>query len=190
MKPENIEAFGSAWSQMSELLTGREVSQGAQVMAFEIFKSYDLDAVLNAMGEHMTGNKWMPSPSEIINLLEGAPLTAEELIGMARSDTLTILGSYVRQRVTPFSLNTWELPQLLAYIKTLRPEIDAFMSDYENGNLSATDKRLLTASGHDCTEPLRKPLGERVTAPAVEYKPNPEGQARVKALTQSMAASV
>ena len=148
MDKNDLNKFSEAWRGLSELQSGSVQSEAATLMAFRILKRFDLNETLRAMRAHAEGNSWMPSPHDIIAIVEPPEpeLTPEILAGLARASN-TPLGAYVAYKVTAFDMHALNDFQLLSRIKTLLPKIEEFASQFRSGELSPDSKRLMEQKG-------------------------------------------
>lgn len=147
MIDQEREDFGKAWTEMSELLPGKPPSTGAIDLAFRVLKNYSLVEVLTAMQKNLSGAKWMPTPAEIIELID-VPVnpvgqwSSSSLYSLA-AEAKTPLGVLVRYQVTSFTIDSRPLPEALAAISAHRHRIDQLIADYCSGQLDEDATRVL-----------------------------------------------
>lgn len=78
MKQSDMKAFADMWRDMAALFN-RDVTDGAVLLAMTALQKYDFEAVFKAMSSAIQRNRFMPTPAEIVEILEGGSVKERAL---------------------------------------------------------------------------------------------------------------
>ena len=161
--------FIEQWSAASEVLSGKEQSPAACLIAYRVLRKHSLKDVLAALAHHLDTADWMCAPKHINEIIDPPKpeLTNAELLGLARAAD-SPLGVWVRYRISQHSLQTWPERQLLTHLETLRAEIDQFIAEGLRGEFSDDAKRVLGSYEFSNRTELAPGLPVQRTMPRLE----------------------
>ncbi len=152
MQANDLEKFLSGWTTMAELF-GRDLSKPAVKLAFSLLADYEIGEVTKAMRAHSMRSKFMATPADIVELIEGRLPTDAVLIGLARKCD-TPLGWKARSIIGSFDFRQLNEYQLSERVKSLRPLLQDFFERSKTGNFSDNEIACMVSADIDPTKEL------------------------------------
>lgn len=156
------EAFGRVMAVLGTTYKGQFSTKDEIEVWWRFFKDRDIRDFGRAVMDHMTTpgkGQWPPKPSDIIGLLDGVPLSADELLAEARL-ARTALGVLARAHIGTHDLSTGS-PQ---YLRQRAFEAVALQSEWREkiraGDFTDHELALLEKRGIEPTRRLQNDSGK------------------------------
>lgn len=153
MIADDYEKFIMAWSTMIELQAGKDLSDRALRLAFDLLLEYDLGEVKAALRLHCLKSPYIAKPADIVAIVRGVIPSNTELFGLAQQPD-TILGAYVRHLVGGHDIDRLSGRDASARVSSHRRRIESFIDRVQQGIITNDEIRVIGGKGFDVCDVL------------------------------------
>ena len=139
--------FVRMWSTMIEMQAGKDLTDRALKLAFDLLSDYELFEVKAALRTHCLQSAFIAKPADIVAIITGVIPNNTELYGLALTAD-TILGAFVRWKIGT-DVDRLSARDATARVSSIRKSAEEFIGRAQLGEFTDSEVRMIGGKGLD-----------------------------------------